>query len=209
MRSRARPGQPDAAAAPGTASPAAGRPPGLRLIAAMLIAAAALDLTRCSLVLITFRHVAPAVGLIAAGIGAAVVSGTAARGYQARQRWAAWAALLIGVASAPQASASGFDSPYVIPDVATVALGVLLTVTILATAGRPGQPEDDPAGRAAVGERHRQGVLGPAGLGGSSRVSALWAALHPASLTTAFGGIRGNVGICQDQNAFSDANVGH
>ena len=95
MRSRARPGQPDAAAAPGTASPAAGRPPGLRLIAAMLIAAAALDLTRCSLVLITFRHLAPAVGLIAAGIGAAVVSGTAARGYQARQRWAVWAALLI------------------------------------------------------------------------------------------------------------------
>jgi hypothetical protein len=65
---------------------------------------------------------------------------TAARGYRAGQRWAAWAALLIGVASAPQASASGFHDPYTIPDVATAALGVLLTVAILATAGRPGQP---------------------------------------------------------------------
>jgi hypothetical protein len=106
----------------------------------MLIAAAALDLTRCSLVLLTFRHAASAVGLVAAGIGAAVVSVTAARGYRAGQRWAAWAALLIGVASAPQASASGFHDPYTIPDVATAALGVLLTVAILASAGRPGQP---------------------------------------------------------------------
>jgi hypothetical protein len=140
MPSRPRPGVPAAAAAPGTASPAPGRPPGLRLIAAMLIAAAALDLTRCSLVLITFRHLAPAVGLVAAGIGSAATSVITARGYRASQRWAGWAALLIGVASAPQASASGFDSPYVIPDVATAALGVLLTVAILATAGRPGQP---------------------------------------------------------------------
>jgi hypothetical protein len=140
MRSRARPGVPAAAVAPGTASPAAGRPTGLPLIAAMLIAAAALDLTRCSLILMTFRHVAPTVGLVAAGIGAAVVSVTAARGYRAGQRWAAWAALLIGVASAPQASASGFRNPYTIPDVATAALGVLLTVAILATVGRTGQP---------------------------------------------------------------------
>ena len=87
MRSRARPRVPAAAAVPGTSSPAAGRPTGLRLIAAMLIAAAALDLTRCSLLLMTFRHVAPTVGLVAAGIGAAVVSVTAARGYRAGQRW--------------------------------------------------------------------------------------------------------------------------
>ena len=145
IRSHPRPGA-AAAAAPGTAPPAAGRPPGLQLIAAMLIAAAALDLTRCSLVLITFRHLttfrhlAPAAGLVAAGIGSAALSVTAARGYRAGQRWAGRAALLIGVASAPQASASGFDSPYVIPDVATAALGVLLTVAILATAGRAGQP---------------------------------------------------------------------
>jgi hypothetical protein len=48
--------------------------------------------------------------------------------------------MLIAVASAPQASVSGFHNPYTIPDVATAALGVLLTVAILATAGRPGQP---------------------------------------------------------------------
>jgi hypothetical protein len=144
MRSHARPGVPAAAAAPGTASPAAGRPAGLRLIVVMLIAAAALDLTRCSLVLMTFRHVTLALGLVAAGIGAAAVSVTAARAYRAGQRWAAWAALLIGVGSAPQASASGFHSPYAIPDVATAALGVLLTVTILATVGRTGTPPHRP-----------------------------------------------------------------
>jgi hypothetical protein len=162
MRRRARPGVP-AAVARGMVSAAAGRPAGLRPIAAMpiaampiaampiaampiaamLIAAAALDLTRCSLVLMTFRHVAPAVAMVAAGIGAAVVSVAAARGYRAGQRWAAWAALLIGIASAPQASASGFRNPYTIPDVATAALGVLLTVAILATAGHAGQPVRD------------------------------------------------------------------
>jgi hypothetical protein len=145
MRSRAdaqppAPGCPGCCYAPGTASPAAGRPTGRRLIAAMLIAAAALDLTRCSLVLMTFRRVAPTVGLVAAGIGAAGLSVTAARGCQVGQRWAAWAALLIGVASAPQASASGFHTPYTVPDVATAALGVLLTVAILASAGRTGTP---------------------------------------------------------------------
>jgi hypothetical protein len=140
MRSRARPGAPAAAAAPGTASSAAGRPTGLQLIAGILIAAAGLDLTRCSLVLMTFRHVAPTIGLVAAGIGAAAASVTAARGYRAGQHWAAWAALLIGVTSAPQASASGFHDPYTIPDVATAALGVLLTIGILATVGRTGQP---------------------------------------------------------------------
>jgi hypothetical protein len=117
-----------------------------RLAAAMLVAAAALDLTRCSLVLMTFRHGAAAVGLVAAGIGAAAVSVTAARGCRAGQRWAGWAALLIGLASAPQASAAGFDWPYVIPDVATAALGVVLAVAILATAGhdKPGPcPVDD------------------------------------------------------------------
>ena len=51
--------------------------------------------------------------------------------------WAGWAALLIGAASAPQAAASGFRSPYMIPDTATAALGILLAITILATAGQP------------------------------------------------------------------------
>ncbi len=62
-----------------------------------------------------------------------------ADGCQGGQRWAGWTALLIGVASAPQAAASGFGSPYTIPDMATTALGMLLAITILATAGRTGR----------------------------------------------------------------------
>ena len=54
---------------------------------------------------------------------------------------ATWAALLIGVASAPQAAASGFRNPYIIPDTATAALGILLAITILTTAGRTDHPE--------------------------------------------------------------------
>jgi hypothetical protein len=136
-------GVPAAGSAPGTASPAAGRPAGLRLVTAVLIAAAALDLTRCSLVLVTVRHVGPAAGLVASGMGTAVVSVLAALGYRAGRRWAAWAALLIGIASAPQASASGFRDPYKIPDVATAALGVLLAVAILAVSGRRDAPTPD------------------------------------------------------------------
>ena len=77
---------------------------------------------------------------------------TAARGYRAGQRWAAWAALLIGVASAPQASASGFHNPYTIPDVATAALGILVTVTILTTVGRAGTPAHSPESPCARSE---------------------------------------------------------
>jgi hypothetical protein len=142
MRRLARPGMPAAVAVPGTSSPAVGHRTGPRLTAAMLLAAAALDLTRCGLALMTSRHVAPTVGLVTAGIGAAVVSMIAARGYRAGQRWAAWAALLIGVASAPQASASGFSAPFTIPDAGTAVLGVLLTVAVLAVYGRPLKPPD-------------------------------------------------------------------
>jgi len=124
----------------GTASPAPGSRPGRRLIAILLLAAAALDLIRCSLVPIAAPHPAPAAGLIAAGLAAAALSVRTARGCQAGRRWSSWAALLIGATSAPQAAASGFHSPYTIPDTATAALGVLLTVAVLATAGRTGQP---------------------------------------------------------------------
>jgi hypothetical protein len=106
----------------------------------MLLAAPALDLARCILVTTTSRHPGTASCLVAAGIGAAALSITAALGCRAGHRWAAWAALLIGAASAPQASASGFHSPYTIPDAATAALGILLTVTILTAAGRTGTP---------------------------------------------------------------------
>jgi hypothetical protein len=129
-----------AAADAGTRSPAAGNRTGWRLIAAMLLAAAALDVARCILVTTTFRNPGTAACLVAAGIGAAALSITAALGCRAGHRWAAWAALLIGAASAPQAAASGFHSPYTIPDAATAALGILLTVTILTAAGPTGTP---------------------------------------------------------------------
>ena len=116
--------------------PPAGAQVGRRLIVAMLLTAAALDLTRCGLVLAAARHPAPAAGLVTAGLAAAALTVRTARGCQAGQRWAGWAALLIGATSAPQAAASGFRGPYTIPDTATAALGILLAITILATAGR-------------------------------------------------------------------------
>jgi len=118
--------------------------PGRLLIAAMLLVAAALDLTRCGLALTTARHPAPAAGLAAAGLAAAAVSLRTANGCRAGQRWAGWAAFLIGAMSAPQAAASGFHTPYTIPDTATAALGVLLAVAVLATAGPAGQPGHHP-----------------------------------------------------------------
>ena len=124
----------------GKASPAPDIRPGRRLTAVLLLAAAALDLIRCSLVPIAAPHPAPAAGLIAAGLAAAALSVRTARGCQAGRRWSSWAALLIGATSAPQAAASGFHSPYTIPDTATAALGILLSVAVLATAGRTGQP---------------------------------------------------------------------
>ena len=110
----------------------------------MLLVAAALDVARCILVTTTSRHPGPAACLVAAGIGAAALSITAALGCRAGHRWAAWAALLIGAASAPQAAASGFHSPYTIPDTATAALGILLTVTILTAAGPTATPGPSP-----------------------------------------------------------------
>jgi hypothetical protein len=114
--------------------------PGRRLIAVMLLAAAALDLTRCGLVLVTARHAGPAAGLVAAGLAAAALSLCSARGCQIGRRWSSWAALLIGAASAPQAAASGFHAPFTATDTATAVLRVLLAVAVLATVGRTGQP---------------------------------------------------------------------
>jgi hypothetical protein len=113
---------------------AAGRWPGRRPIAVMLLAAAALDLTRCGLVLVTARHLWPAAGLVATGLAAAALSLRTARGWRNGLRWSGWAALLIGAASAPQAAAAGFHAPYTIPDTATAALGILLAVAVLTTA---------------------------------------------------------------------------
>jgi hypothetical protein len=124
----------------GTTAPAAGTRPGRRLITVLLLAAAALDLTRCGLILATARHPGPAAGLIAAGLAAAALSLATARGCQRRRRWPGWAALLIGAASAPQAAASGFHAPFTAPDAATAALGILLTMAVLATAAQTSQP---------------------------------------------------------------------
>ena len=117
-------------------APATGAPVSRHLIVGMLLAVAALDLTRCGLVMAAARYPAPTVGLVIAGLAAAALTARTARACQAGRRWAGWAALLIGAASAPQAAASGFRSPYLIPDAATAALGILLAITLLATAGQ-------------------------------------------------------------------------
>lgn len=119
-----------------TASPAARSTHSRRLIAVMLLGAAALDLTRCGLVVATARHAAPAAWLIAAGLAATAISIGAAHGCRGGRRWSAPGAVLIGAASAPQAAASGFHAPYAIPDTATAVLGVLVAVAVLATAGQ-------------------------------------------------------------------------
>jgi hypothetical protein len=118
--------------------------PGRRLIAVLLLAAAGLDLARCGLVVGTGRPALPAAGLVAAGVAAAALSMCAARACSGGRRWAVWAALLIGIASTPQAVASGFHGPYVIPDMATAAVGIVLAVAVLATAGMTTQYMDLP-----------------------------------------------------------------
>ncbi|MCW2908857.1 MAG: hypothetical protein JWL68_3646 [Actinomycetia bacterium] len=119
----------------------AGAWPGLCLVTVLLVAGAALDLSRCGIVLVTARHGQPAAGLVAAGLASAALSLAAARGSYRDRRWAAWAAVLIGITSAPQAAAAGFDALYAVPNTATAVVGILLTVAVLATVGR-GQPPE-------------------------------------------------------------------
>ena len=114
---------PSAGADAGPRAPGAEGRAARRLIAALLLAAAALDLTRCGMVLAAARHPAPAAGLVAAALAAAALSSWTARGCLAGRRWPTWAALLIGAASAPQAAATGFSAPYTIPHTATAVLG--------------------------------------------------------------------------------------
>ena len=123
----------------GTAPRAGDGWPGRYLIAVMLLTAAALDLTRCGLVMAAAQHPGPTAGLVVAGLAAAALTARTARGCRSGRRWAGWIALLIGAASPPQAAASGFHGAYAIPDTATAVIGILLAVTILATAGRTGQ----------------------------------------------------------------------
>lgn len=138
---------------------AAGARPGAILITVLLITAAALDLGRCGIVLVTARHGPPAAALVTTGLGAAALSLAAAGGACRRRRWAGWAALLIGAASAPQAAAIGFRDLYAVPDTATAAVGILVMVAVLATAG-PAWPSGHVAGnpcRWAGGPSHAAG----------------------------------------------------
>jgi hypothetical protein len=148
----------------GKTEPATGTRTVRRLIVLMLFTAAALDLTRCGLVMAAARHPGPTAGLVAAGLAAAALTARTARGCRAGRRWAGWAAVLIGLASAPQAAASGFRSPYLIPDTATAALGILLAVTILATAGRTDRrdttPEHPPGKEAMTSNEGRSAAIG-------------------------------------------------
>jgi hypothetical protein len=134
------PGDAPAVAADGAAGPIARGLPARRVTAVLLLAAAAMDLTRCSLVAATARQPGGAAMPMSVGLAAAAVSIWAARGCRHGARWSGLAAFLIGAASAPQASASGFSAAYTIPDGATAVLGVLVAVGVLATAGRAGQP---------------------------------------------------------------------
>ena len=128
---------PVADAGPGMAPPANGLA-GRRVIAVLLLAVAVLDLARCGVAMASARPDGPTIGLVVAGAATAVLSLRTAHAYENRRRWPAWAALLIGAASGPQAAASGFHSPYTVVDTATAALGVVLAVAVLATAGRIG-----------------------------------------------------------------------
>ncbi|HEX4255347.1 MAG TPA: hypothetical protein VH089_09680 [Streptosporangiaceae bacterium] len=140
-----RPGGPAADRGRGMTPPARGLP-GRRVITVMLLAVAVLDLARCGVTMASARYDGPTIALVVAGVAAAVLSLRTAHAYESRRRWPAWAALLVGAASGPQAAASGFRSPYTMVDTATAALGVLLAVAVLATAGRTGPTGPIPAG---------------------------------------------------------------
>jgi hypothetical protein len=122
------------AVAGAAAKPAAARLPVRRLTALMLLAAAVLDLTRCGIVVGTMTQAGAAAVLVSSGLAAAAATLWTARGCRRGVRWSGWAALLIGTASGPQAAASGFHGAYAIPDIATAALGVLMSAGVLATA---------------------------------------------------------------------------
>ena len=118
------------------AGPAATRLPLRRVTAMMLLAAAVLDLTRCGLVVGTVTQAGAAAAQVSAGLAAAAASRWTACGCQRGARWSGWAAFLIGIASGPQAAASGFHAVYAIPDMATAVLGVLVAAGVLSTAER-------------------------------------------------------------------------
>jgi hypothetical protein len=154
----------DADADAGQVAPAARAQVVRRLIVALLLTAAALDLTRCGLVMTAARHPLPTAGLVAAGLAAAVLTARTARGCQAGQRWAGWSAVLRGPPPAPQAAAAGLRCPRTSPDTATAALGILLATTILATAGRTDRRDMTPNPACWTGAPRSDPECSPAGI---------------------------------------------
>jgi hypothetical protein len=113
-----------------------GADPAPRLLPALLLTLGALDLTRCGL-LLGAPHDSPGIPLIIGGLAATLACGLGARAYRRRRHWSAATALLIGIATAPQAAAAGFRAPFAIPDLASIALGALLSVAVLSSGIRP------------------------------------------------------------------------
>jgi lysylphosphatidylglycerol synthetase-like protein (DUF2156 family) len=107
-------------------------------LATLLGLTAAVDVTRCGIGLALDGVTIRLALLLITGAVAAIASLIAAAGAVRRRTWALWSAALIGIASAPQAAVTGFRPPYVIPDVATAALGFLLTVSVLVGTQRVG-----------------------------------------------------------------------
>ncbi len=107
------------------------------LLPALLLALGTLDLTRCGLLLGSL-HSSPGLPLVIAGLAAAAACLLGARSYRSRRHWSAATALLIGVATAPQAAAAGFRAPFTIPDLASMTLGSLVAVIVLSSGVRAG-----------------------------------------------------------------------
>ena len=128
------------AAADEAAGPAATRLPLRRVTAIMLLAAAALDLTRCGLVVGTVTQAGAAAALVSVGLAAAAVSLWTACGCQHGTRWSGWAAFLIGTRQGRKLPRPVSTPLYAIPDTATAVLGVLVAAGVLATVGRTRRP---------------------------------------------------------------------
>jgi hypothetical protein len=113
-RSAPEPGHPPvdtpAAAVGGGAGPIVNSLPGRRVSAMLLLAAAALDLTRCGLVATTARQAGKAAVPVSVGLAVAVITLWTARGCRRGTRWSGLVAFLIGTGSAPQVAASGFGA---------------------------------------------------------------------------------------------------
>jgi len=105
------------------------------LLVALLAFAAVADSWRCAVGLRLDSGTTRIAWLVTAGAAAALVCVITALGVLRRRDWATWTAAFIGVASAPQAAATGFHPPYAGPDSMTLAVGLLLLVTVLTGAG--------------------------------------------------------------------------